>query len=221
MDPFFDPNSTRAVTQKMFPTKQGDGVRRRSGDFLVQLPPQFLRPALQHQQRGRPDHHGLHRHGGLGAGYAMLEVTADIERPLPVSRRWKTSLPRRPADAAWPNRDRQDRHVPSPPARPRPVRSQAPLLELRLSHASPADNLRSAATLARLFKAIHDSPVPTIAKIQGDALSAGLGLVAACDIAIANDHARFRTREVRVGSAGADEPLWCRRSDPGWRNTCS
>ena len=67
------------------------------------------------------------------------------------------------------------------------------------AHASPADNLRSAATLARLFKAIHDSPVPTIAKIQGDALSAGLGLVAACDIAIANDHARFRTREVRVG----------------------
>ncbi|WZB73045.1 enoyl-CoA hydratase-related protein [Achromobacter xylosoxidans] len=67
------------------------------------------------------------------------------------------------------------------------------------AHASPGDNLRSAATLARLFKAIHDSPVPTIAKIQGDALSAGLGLVAACDIAIANDHARFRTREVRVG----------------------
>ena len=143
---------------------------------------------------------------------------------------------------------------PSPPARPRPVRSQAPLrrtaplpprkrpicwtrassppltnalrelagqaglraivlsaegdtfcagIDLRWmqagAHASPADNLRSAATLARLFKAIHDSPVPTIAKIQGDALSAGLGLVAACDIAIANDHARFRTREVRVG----------------------
>ena len=90
------------------------------------------------------------------------------------------------------------------------------------AHASPADNLRSAATLARLFKAIHDSPVPTIAKIQGDALSAGLGLVAACDIAIANDHARFRTREVRVGILPAlMSPMWCRRSDPGWRNTCS
>lgn len=67
------------------------------------------------------------------------------------------------------------------------------------AHAPPAENLLAAATLAGLFKTIHDSPVPTIAKIQGDASSAGLGLVAACDIAIASAHAQFRTREVRVG----------------------
>jgi methylglutaconyl-CoA hydratase len=60
-------------------------------------------------------------------------------------------------------------------------------------------NLRGAGRLGALFKAIHDCPIPTIALIQGDAVGAGLGMVAACDIAIAADTARFWTREVRTG----------------------
>jgi methylglutaconyl-CoA hydratase len=67
------------------------------------------------------------------------------------------------------------------------------------AEADDGENRRTANMLAALFKRIHDSPFPTIAKIQGDAAGAGLGLVAACDIAIAGDGANFWTREVRTG----------------------
>lgn len=67
------------------------------------------------------------------------------------------------------------------------------------AEAEAADNRRAAATLATLFKTIYETPIPTIAKVQGDVVSAGLGLIAACDIAIASEAARFQTREVRAG----------------------
>lgn len=67
------------------------------------------------------------------------------------------------------------------------------------AEADAEENRRTADTLAALFKQIHDSPLPTIAKIQGDAVGAGLGLVAACDIAVAGSNANFWTREVRTG----------------------
>jgi methylglutaconyl-CoA hydratase len=40
---------------------------------------------------------------------------------------------------------------------------------------------------------------PTIARVQGAALGGGMGLVAACDIAIASTKAVFATSEVRFG----------------------
>lgn len=67
------------------------------------------------------------------------------------------------------------------------------------AEAHAEENRRSAGILGALFHRIHTSPVPVVARVQGDAVGAGLGLVAACDMAVAVSTARFWTREVRVG----------------------
>ncbi|HXQ64611.1 MAG TPA: enoyl-CoA hydratase-related protein [Steroidobacteraceae bacterium] len=70
---------------------------------------------------------------------------------------------------------------------------------LALGRAPYADNRADAERLARLLGALRASPKPTIACVQGPAFGGGLGLVAACDIAIASTEARFRLPEVQLG----------------------
>ena len=50
-----------------------------------------------------------------------------------------------------------------------------------------------------VMKTIWDSPKPVIACINGPAFGGGVGLVAACDLAIASDTAVFSFSEVRIG----------------------
>ena len=50
-----------------------------------------------------------------------------------------------------------------------------------------------------LMETIHRLPQPVIAKVQGMATAAGCQLVAACDLAIAADRARFATPGVKIG----------------------
>ncbi len=50
-----------------------------------------------------------------------------------------------------------------------------------------------------ILQAMRDSPQPIISRINGHARAGGLGLVAACDIAIAADEATFAVSEVRIG----------------------
>jgi methylglutaconyl-CoA hydratase len=64
---------------------------------------------------------------------------------------------------------------------------------------SESDNLADARALAKLMSTLDRLPKPTIAKINGAALGGGLGLVCCCDIAIAAEHARFGTTEVKLG----------------------
>lgn len=61
------------------------------------------------------------------------------------------------------------------------------------------DNLKDSRALARLMSTLDRLPKPTIARVNGTALGGGVGLVCACDIAIAADHARFGTTEVKLG----------------------
>ena len=61
------------------------------------------------------------------------------------------------------------------------------------------ENKADAQILARLLFTWHHSPKPTIAMVQGAAMGGGAGLVAAADIAIAADSARFCFSEVRLG----------------------
>jgi methylglutaconyl-CoA hydratase len=61
------------------------------------------------------------------------------------------------------------------------------------------ENERDAAALAALLKAIDECPYPTVARVHGAALGGGVGLVAACDIAVADDQATFGFPEVRLG----------------------
>ena len=50
-----------------------------------------------------------------------------------------------------------------------------------------------------LMETIHHVPQPVIAKVHGVATAAGCQLVAACDLAVASDDARFATPGVRIG----------------------
>lgn len=53
--------------------------------------------------------------------------------------------------------------------------------------------------IADVMRAIEDCDKPVIARINGRVLAGGMGLVAACDLAYAADHAEFGLPEVRVG----------------------
>jgi methylglutaconyl-CoA hydratase len=58
-----------------------------------------------------------------------------------------------------------------------------------------ADSMR----LALLFRKIHDCPKPTVARVQGPAYAGGMGLVAACDIALCSTEVKFSLSEVKLG----------------------
>lgn len=53
--------------------------------------------------------------------------------------------------------------------------------------------------LAALFAALVACPLPVVARVQGAAYGAGVGLVAAADIAVAADGTRFSLSEARLG----------------------
>lgn len=61
------------------------------------------------------------------------------------------------------------------------------------------DNLNDARALARMLRTLAEMNKPTIARVQGAALGGGMGLAAACDIAVASTKAVFATSEVRFG----------------------
>lgn len=61
------------------------------------------------------------------------------------------------------------------------------------------DNLNDARALAKMLRTIAEMRKPTLARIQGAALGGGMGLAAACDIAVASTKAVFATSEVRFG----------------------
>ena len=67
------------------------------------------------------------------------------------------------------------------------------------SQYGPAENRADAGKLATLLRTIAEAPKPTVARVHGPAFAGGLGLVAACDIAIASYDAKFCLTEVRIG----------------------
>lgn len=66
---------------------------------------------------------------------------------------------------------------------------------LRAGNADPAELRRLSATL----QAIAETPLPTIALIDGDATGAGLDLALVCDVRLAADDARFGFPEAGAG----------------------
>lgn len=69
----------------------------------------------------------------------------------------------------------------------------------RMAESDEAANLADARRLEQLLRTLDELPKPTVAMINGAALGGGTGLTAACDIAIAAEHATFGTTEVRLG----------------------
>jgi methylglutaconyl-CoA hydratase len=62
-----------------------------------------------------------------------------------------------------------------------------------------AENLDDASKLADTLRTIYLCPKPVIARIQGDCYAGGMGLVAACDVAVAVEEANFCLSEVKLG----------------------
>ena len=65
-------------------------------------------------------------------------------------------------------------------------------------------------TLGRVAEAVLTAPVPVVARVNGDAVGAGMSVVAACDFAYASRDARFAASFVNVGlvpDAGATVTL--------------
>lgn len=69
----------------------------------------------------------------------------------------------------------------------------------RASTASLEWNLADARRFAGMFSKIETSPKPTVARVNGAALGGGVGLLCACDIAIASDNASFSVSEAKFG----------------------
>lgn len=64
---------------------------------------------------------------------------------------------------------------------------------------SPEDNQRDARRLAELLSTLNLLTKPTIARVQGAAYGGGVGLIAACDIAVGTYDAVFALSEVKLG----------------------
>ena len=69
----------------------------------------------------------------------------------------------------------------------------------RMADYTRADNLADASVLAAMLRAIYECPQPTIARVQGDVYAGGMGLVAACDMAVSVDSAHYCLSEVKLG----------------------
>jgi len=61
------------------------------------------------------------------------------------------------------------------------------------------ENLTDALRLRAMLEAIDSCPTPVLARVQGHALGGGVGLVACCDIAVAEPAAQFAFSEVKLG----------------------
>ena len=53
--------------------------------------------------------------------------------------------------------------------------------------------------IAEMFRAMDRCNLPIIARVNGSAFGGGLGLICACDFAVAADSAKFGTTEAKVG----------------------
>ena len=69
----------------------------------------------------------------------------------------------------------------------------------RMAQYSHEENRADALKLATMLRTIHECPKPVIARVHGAAFAGGMGLVAACDIAIASLNAEFCLTETKLG----------------------
>lgn len=69
----------------------------------------------------------------------------------------------------------------------------------RMAGYSMEQNRADALALADMLRTVYECPKPTIARVHGDAYAGGMGLVAACDVAIASVDVDFCLSETRLG----------------------
>jgi enoyl-CoA hydratase len=72
-----------------------------------------------------------------------------------------------------------------------------------LSEATGGDPAAGPRHLVRLMRALIELPKPVLARVDGHARAGGLGLIGACDLAVAGPKATFAFTEVKLGLAPA------------------
>ncbi|MHA6758284.1 enoyl-CoA hydratase family protein [Streptacidiphilus sp. PAMC 29251] len=72
-----------------------------------------------------------------------------------------------------------------------------------LSEAGSGSMAQDTARVTDLLRAVVELPKPVLARVNGHVRAGGMGIVGACDIAIASDAATFAFTEARVGVAPA------------------
>jgi len=84
--------------------------------------------------------------------------------------------------------------------------------DLKESRTSPA---AAPELFPRVLQLILDSHKPVVCRVNGSTRAGGIGLVAACDIAVASQSATFAFSEVRIGATPAIIAVPClRRMEP-------
>ncbi len=68
-----------------------------------------------------------------------------------------------------------------------------------MKNKAAADYRVDAERIARLFLALHEMPMPTIAAVNGAAIAGGAGLAILCDFTLATPSSKFGFTEVRIG----------------------
>lgn len=69
----------------------------------------------------------------------------------------------------------------------------------RMADYTRAENLADAGALAEMLRVMYECQKPTVARVQGDVFAGGMGLVAACDMAVSVDTATYCLSEVKLG----------------------
>ncbi len=69
----------------------------------------------------------------------------------------------------------------------------------RMADYTHQENVQDAGKLAEMLRVVYECPKPTLARVQGDVYAGGMGLVAACDMAVTVDTAGFCLSEVKLG----------------------
>jgi methylglutaconyl-CoA hydratase len=78
------------------------------------------------------------------------------------------------------------------------------------------ENVADANRMADMLRAIRECPKPVIARVHGAAIGGGVGLVAACDMAVALTKAVFCLSEVKLGIIPAViSPFVLKKIGPG------
>ena len=79
------------------------------------------------------------------------------------------------------------------------------------------EKIAQADKITKLLRALDELPCPLIGKIQGSAFGGGIGLMAVCDVVIANSSAKFALTETRLGLIPATiAPFVLRRIGESW-----
>ena len=73
---------------------------------------------------------------------------------------------------------------------------------------TPEEGKRDARLFADMLRAVDECPVPVVVAAHGNVFGGGLGLLAACDVALLSDDARLSFSECRLGIMPAIISCW-------------